>query len=198
MKRSIIVLLSGCLLAVLLGSMLGCDLEGTGEGRVVIDKIPVFSSPSTIVPSMRSVVPEGMDGGDFFYTILAPPILGFEEASESFVVGDSLRVDLFGNSVTLETSLTDDGYIMMSGSILEDDINGIEIETGKIEIIYDMDNSRFSYYSEILITNPNNVDVPIGPESQVYIVHEIPFAEIESDNSFLANFRMMGYLRGTE
>ena len=194
MKRTAFIVL--LVFVVLLFS---CDEEitspSTDDGSISIDRIPIFSSSSTIVPSSRCIVPESMDAGDFLFSIFAPPLSRFEEPSKFFIVGDSLEIDLFGNSVTLETSLTVEGYIMMSTSIVEEDSNGTDVETGKIEIIYDSTNERFSYYSEILITNPNDIDVPLGAATHMYAVHEIPFTDIEADNSFVADYNTLGYMK---
>ncbi|MBN2859404.1 MAG: hypothetical protein JXK93_03965 [Sphaerochaetaceae bacterium] len=194
MKRTSSILI--LFIVVLFFSCDGTITSLSSDGATIsIDRIPVFSSSSTIVSTSRSIVPESMDVSDFFYTLLAPPITRFEETSESFVLGDSLEVDLFGNSVTLETSLTDEGYIMMSGSVVEEDTNEDEVETGKIEIIYDSANGKFSYYSEVLICNPNEVHVPMEPEMHLYVIHQIPFTDIGTDNSFIADFKTLAYLK---
>lgn len=178
----------------------GGALGGYGESvtvtsaAVAIDKIPVFSTSSTVVPMSRSVIPSGMSLNDFYYAIFAPPITRFVESSESFAVGDSLEVDLFENSVTLGTSLTDEGYIKMSGGIVEKDTNGNDVETGKIEIVYDSANARFSYYSEILLSDPTGT-IGWGTDGHLYVIHEIPFTQIEENNSFLAGFKMLAYLK---
>ncbi|NLO60289.1 MAG: hypothetical protein GX104_04315 [Spirochaetales bacterium] len=172
----------------------GLTSNEVDDGPISIDRIPVFSSPSIIVPMTRSLIPSEMSVIDFYYTIFVPPIARFEETSDTFVVGDSLEVDLFDNSVTLETSLTEEGYIKMSGSILEDDENGTEIETGLIEILYDIDDSRFSYYSELLISDPADT-IGWGSDGHLYVIHEIPFTRIGSDNSFIASFKTLAYLK---
>jgi len=169
----------------------------TDDGPISIDRIPVFSSSSTIVPVSRSVIPADMAVGDFFYTLFAPPITKFEESSEVFTVGDSIEVDLFSNTVTLVTSLTDEGYIKLAGPIVEKDEDDENVETGKIEILYDKANSRFSYYSEILISDPDEIILSAwwGTDAHMYVIHEIPFTSIGDDNSFLANFTTLAYLK---
>ncbi|MFA6765084.1 MAG: hypothetical protein WCR75_10610, partial [Sphaerochaetaceae bacterium] len=76
----------------------GLTSNEVDDGPISIDRIPVFSSPSIIVPMTRSLIPSEMSVIDFYYTIFVPPIARFEETSDSFVVGDSLEVHLFDNS----------------------------------------------------------------------------------------------------
>ncbi len=201
MKRNLTVLLFGCLLAVLLGSMLGCDLEGSGQsvvdsaGEVEIDRLPVFSSPSTV--TSRSIFPSDMVMGDAYYSIFAPALSKFETTSGSFYVGDSLEIKILSSTIAMETSITDEGYIRLSGAIMEKDIDQQDVETGKVEILYDKANSKFSYYSEILVADPNGILQGWGIDTHMYVIHEIPFTQIEDDNSFLASFQTLAYLKSS-
>lgn len=191
MKRNLVVILT---LSVLLVS---CNL-GIPSTDNVIDRIPVLSSQSTILPSTRSVIPEGMPLEDFYYTIFAPPITKFAVTNETFVVGNALEVDIFSNKVRLETSFTDEGYIKFYGVLNESDVNKITIETGKIEIIYDKKGSRFSYYSEVLVADPDDSTLHWGPDGHFYVIHEIPFTKVDKNDSFVANFNTLVYIKMAE
>lgn len=193
MKRTTFFLLSAIILL-----FLGCDgflkSPSAGNDTISIDKIPVFSSSSIVVPGSRSVLPNDIELGDIFYTLLAPPITKFESPSEAFSVGDSVDIEFLSKTLTLASSLTEEGMIKMAGPIIEKDKDNKDLETGKIEIIYDKENSKFSYYSEILILDPNE-KIGVGMDGHMYVIQEIPFTKIEADNSFLANFTTLAYLK---
>jgi len=190
MKKNVLILL---LSLVILFFACNGTISPPSIGSVNIDRIPVFSARSTVVKNSRSFIPSDMIMEDIFYTMLAPPITKFEKASNSYFVGDSLDINLFGNFVTLDTSMTDEGYVMMFGKIIEEDSNGDEIETGKIEIIYDMGNSQFSYYSEVLLSVPDSFEWGLG--AHMYLIHEIPLTQIDEYNSFITSFKTLIYLK---
>lgn len=160
------------------------------NSSTLIDRIPVFSSSSVIKSGARSVMPDDMSMDDFVYATLAPPITKFENNSNPANVGDSIVVNIFSNEVTLDSSITDDKMIKLAGVIIEKDEKGEELETGKIEIIYDKENSKFSYYSEILVVYDAG-----GSFVSVYVIQEIPFTKIDDSNSFLAEFKTLTYMK---
>jgi hypothetical protein len=126
---------------------------------------------------------------------MTPPITKFEETSDVFKVGDFIEVDLFSNTVTLETSLTNEGFIKFSGVISEIGSDYNNVETGKIEILYDKENSKFSYYSEVLITDPVDEVFDWGSDGHLFVIQEIPFTDIEEDNSFITSFNTLAYMK---
>jgi len=187
MKRIVFALLLSSLLL-----FISCNGTITNpDSSTTIDRIPVFSSSSTVISGNRAIVPNNMSEEDLVYASVAPPITRFENSSEQTNIGDSIEVNIFSNLVTLDSSITEDGMIKLAGVIIEEDGKGEELETGVIEIIYDKENSKFSCYSEILIGNKINEDNFI----QRFIIQEIPFTKIDDNNSFLAKFKTLAYIK---
>jgi len=178
----------GILIISLAFLFVACD--GNMSQLNTIDKIPEFSVLDRTIDS-RIVVPAMSSDADFFYTVFAPPITKFKSAPENLVVGDTIGINLFGTELDLSTSLLDNGLIKLYGTITEEN----NIETGKIEILYDKVNSKFSYYSEILLQGENLPSSSDSPENHVYVIHEIPLTDIESDNSFIATFNAICYIK---
>jgi len=187
MKRIVIVFTTLLLLVA-------CNVDSFNPSTAkTIDRVPTFSSSSTIMS--RSALPSSMSTEDVLFTLMTPPITKFEETSDVFKVGDFIEVDLFSNTVTLETSLTNEGFIKFSGVISEIGSDYNNVETGKIEILYDKENSKFSYYSEVLITDPVDEVFDWGSDGHLFVIQEIPFTDIEEDNSFITSFNTLAYMK---
>jgi hypothetical protein len=188
--RTVPVLIMSLAAILLAFSALACDLNPPTTGDTFIDLIPEFSSES--IELARSVIPGDMSVSDAFYTVFAPPLTRFAPAPESFKVGKTLVVDIFGTDVTLETS-EDNGIIIFSGTITEKDAGGADVKTGKIEIRYDPKLSIFSYASSILVADPNEV-LTSGPTMNAYVMMEIPETAINTNHSFLTSFRSAAFI----
>lgn len=163
------------------------------ESAEVIDKIPIFGSLGNSVS--RAAFTSEMDDGDAAFAMFAPPISRFEDATETYIVGDSIKINYLSNEINFDTSFTEEGYIKLAGTIVEKNHEKQDIETGKIIIMYDKVNSKFSYYSEILLSDPEDILEGWDLETHMYIINEIPFTQINENNSFLGNFTSFAYLK---
>lgn len=191
-------LLTVCL--IVLFNVVGCDLpnasddnpiadQNPNEAAVAIDILPAFSGS---IRNPRSVIPAGSTAAQVLYSLFTPPLTRFTAAPTSFKVGDSLEVTILGNAVTLSTSIRD-GNIVFAGTIIETASDDSQVETGKVELIYKKETSRFSFHSELLIADPENV-LDNGSDFYAYTVVDIPETTINDDYSFLASASTLAML----
>ncbi len=153
----------------------------TLAGAESIDLIPVFSEGN---PVARSVIPQDATIEEIFYSIFTPPLTRFADAPASLEVGDSLSATILGTSVTLTTS-SRDGLIVFSGKLVEMASDGTSVETGAVEVVYNKPADSFTFHSEFLIVDPDNV-LQSGTDFHAYTVVDIPETVINTDHSFLA------------